>query len=70
MTPDALECGACGHVGYDVLTRIVKVDGDRQMRVRSGDDDVTYLVPVVFEAQPRCIDKYACQERADHGETA
>jgi hypothetical protein len=45
-----LTCTACGHQGYDVSTKIVE-------RKPTPDDARQY------KAEPRCIDREACQDR-------
>jgi hypothetical protein len=45
-------CAACGHVGYDVSTRIVA-------REPTEDD------PTEYRAEPRCINRVACDERQE-----
>lgn len=54
MTPvdTRQECARCGHVGYDVSTRIVE-------REATPDN------PTLYGAEPRCMDRVACDERVE-----
>lgn len=50
--PNRRTCAACGHLGYDVETRIVARDP-------TPDD------PTEYRAEPRCINRDACDERQE-----
>lgn len=54
---DARECEACGRVGLDVSPKVVELPEPWT----TGADGL----PIRFEVQPRCADKYACQERQE-----
>ena len=52
-----LTCAACNHQGYDVRSKIVRVDDE--VTVAIGD----FTVPERFAVEPHCIDRDACLER-------
>jgi hypothetical protein len=54
-----LECTRCGHVGYDVQTRIVEVPDEVMVAV--GD----YTVRERWRAEPRCVDREKCDDRLE-----
>lgn len=52
-------CHACGHVGLDVVTRVVEAP-EGATEVIAGRE-----VPQRFRAEPRCVDRQACEDRAE-----
>ena len=61
---ERLTCAACGHVGYDVSTRIVRID-DPEATTRIASVTGEYRVPAKYTAELRCADSFACRDRQD-----
>ena len=56
-----LTCKRCEHTGYDVHSRIVYVEDPKPIKYSSLDHTVTET----FRREARCIDREACDERAE-----
>lgn len=66
MTSQQLTCKRCEHTGWDVHSRIVVVEQPELVQY-SG---LAHQVPERFRREARCIDREACDERADKAATA
>ena len=61
---ERMTCAACGHVGYDVSTRLVEnPNPDGLMKVQGANS--VYQVPARWISQLRCMDKVACRDRTE-----
>lgn len=56
-----LVCRRCEHQGYDVQSRIVEVEDPKPVQYTG----LPFTVPERFRREARCIDKEACDDRAD-----
>lgn len=56
-----LRCVACGHVGFDVGSRVVEIEPQRKVVIWANVPPV----PERFRVETRCADKYECADRQE-----